>query len=164
MSYQLFKTEILAKNGVQFNDRMKASKVIGNAYNNLIQRHFEVLSGGGQFSTLSPKTQILIQGIQQVFEQNSMSHNRVNIWSQFAPHIYSYWTGGVAIGSTGIVTITSTGVFKGPPIPENDNPQIWINVFIGVISVHITTLVGTYTNFVTGITVPWSGALLKTFP
>lgn len=164
MSFQLFKQEILGRIGKQHESRTKTSKIIADAYVNLIMRHFETISGGGQFMTIQSKKQILARGIQNNFEMNIKSDRRINVWDQLAPHIYSAWTGNQCIGPTGMVMITGTGVFKGPPIPENDDPKIWLEVFCGVIAVHLTTLIGTYTNFVTGVTIPWSGVLLKTFP
>lgn len=164
MSYQLFKTEILAKLNKTHTSKTKTAGILATAYTNLILRHFEVLTGGGVFSMSSTKTQPLKMQIQSVFMQNYTSHNRVNLWSQLSPGIMTFWTGQICMGTTGIVAVTSPGTFMGPPIPESNNPAIWIDMFSYVSAIHLKTLVGTYTNYVTGITVPWSGTLLQTFP
>ena len=165
MSYQVFKAEVLAGLAKPHSDKLKPAKVLAKAYNNLIQRHFETLTGAGQFSLAAAGTSGLIAGFHAAFTQNYASANkRVNIFQQLAPYIYTYWAAQTAIGPLGIATVTYTGNFSGPIIPESNNPTLWLDVFIGVIATHILTLVGTYTNFVTGATTPWTGALLLTFP
>lgn len=164
MSYSLFRSEINALTGMQHVSRIQYAQIISSAYNGLVMRSFESLTGGGQYIGASAKLPGLFQGIHSITESNLNQHKTVNFFSQIAPHIYTYWAGAVIPGPLGLVTLTSTGNFKGPIIKQNFNFQIWINTFIGVVAVHIMSLVGTYLNYVTGVTTPWSGALLITTP
>lgn len=161
MSFQLFKAEILGNLQTQHSSKTKTAIVIGTAYNNLVQRMIEPLCGGVMFYTLIPKTPALIAGLQSVFTQNLLTaKKRVNIFQQFAPHIYTYWTGATTVGPLGNVTLTSTGVFNGPFLPETTDPNLWLDVLCAVCSTHIKTLVGIYINSTTGASSPWSGSVL----
>jgi len=164
MSYSLFKSEIGALTGMQHVSRIQFAQVIGKAYNGLIERSYETLTGSGKVVAPIARLPGLIQGIYGVTEGNLGHTNQVNFFRQIAPYIYTYWAGQTIIGSLGMIVITSTGLFTGPIIPQNFNIQIWLNVFVGVVATHILTLLGTYTNYVTGLTTPWSGALLLTTP
>lgn len=164
MSYSLFKTEIGALTGMQHVSRLQFAQVVGKAYNGLVERHFETLTGSGKVVAPIARLPALIQGIYSITESNLAQSNDVNFFSQIAPFIYTYWAGQVMMGPLGIATITSTGIFQGPIVPQNFNIQIWLNVFVGVVAVHILSLIGTYTNYVSGITSPWSGGLLLTTP
>lgn len=161
MSFKLFKSEVLGNLRTQHDSKTKTSQIIGTAYNNLVQRMIEPLTGGMTFYSCIPKTPSLITGIQSVFTKNITSSKKsVNIFKQFEPFILSYWAGANTVGPLGAVTITSTGSFKGPIIPENTNPTLWLDVFCAVASVHIKSLVGIYVNSASGTTTPWSGAML----
>ena len=164
MSLSLFKTEIMALTGMQHVSRMQFAQTVGTAYNNLILRCFETLSGGGQFLAAAAGTPTLINGIHSITEQNLNQHKDVNFFSQIAPHIYTYWAGQPCIGPLGVVTVTSPGNFQGPIVPQNFDATIFIGIFQGVVATHLLTLSGTYINSVTGVTTPWSGATLLTTP
>ena len=164
MSYSLFRTEIGALTGYQHISRMQYSQVISSAYNNLILRCFETLTGGGIVVGASARLPLLYNGILSTCEMNLHQSNNVNFFNQISPYIYSYWAGQTIPGPLGLVTITGTGSFKGPIIAQNFNIQIFISIFCGVVATHILTLTGQYLNYVTGVVSPWSGALLLTTP
>lgn len=164
MSYSLFQTELSMKLQKQHTDTTKFARTIATAYDNLISRYFEILSGGGQFIAIKAGLPGLIAGLTARFAANLQQHNDVNIFNQMGPLVQAYWTGQVCIGAAGMVTITSPGTFKGPIIPQNNSLQIFISTLMGVVSTHLLTLQGIYTNFYTGATSPWSGALLQTIP
>lgn len=164
MSYSLFKTEIMALTGMQHVSRMQFAQVVGNAYNNLVLRCFETLSGGGQFLAAAGGVGALINGIHSITEQNLQQHNNIDFFNQIAPFIYTYWAGQPCIGPLGVVTVTSPGTFQGPIVPQNFDATIFINIFQGVVATHLLTLQGTYVNSITGVTTPWSGVTLMTTP
>lgn len=149
---------------MQHVSRIQFAQVVGKAYNGLVERSFETLTGAGKVIAPSAKLPGLISGIYSITESNLAQTNQVNFFSQIAPHIYTYWAGAVITGPLGIVNVQGTGVFAGPIVPQNYNIEIWLAIFLGVVATHILTLVGTYINSVTGITTPWSGALLLTTP
>lgn len=164
MSYQLLKAELNLNLKVQHTDQTKFARTIANAYNSFISRHYEIMSAGGQFVAISAGLPVLTAGLVAKFSANLAQHNDVNLFDQMEPLIKAYWTGQICIGSAGMVTITNAGIFKGPIIPQNMDLQVFISTFIGVVSAHLLTLQGQYVNFYTGVTSPWSGALLKTIP
>lgn len=165
MSYSAFKAEILGGLQTQHRDKTKASRVVSMAYTNLVLRHYETLTGAGQYFLASGMTAGLQAGLQAIFLKNLASeHNRISQYNLWAPYIYSYWAGATIPGPLGIAVVTGTGTWSGPPMPENKDPQLWLRVLTGVIASHITSLLGTYTNYYTGYTTPWSGGLLLTFP
>lgn len=164
MSFQLFKTELSLKLQKQHTDTTLFARTIATSYNSLISRHFEILSGGGQFIAINAGLPALIGGLTANFLANLNQHKDVNIFNQMGPLIKAYWTGQVCVGAAGMVTITNPGTFKGPVIPQNNNLQIFISTLLGVVSAHLMTLQGIYTNFYTGATSQWSGLFLKTIP
>lgn len=164
MSYQLLKSELKLKLFKQHDDRRKVARVFSLAYDKFVMRHFDIITGGGKAIATSAKVPALKLGIESVLMKNLLSESRINFFNDIAPYIQTYWAGQTIIGSTGIVVISNTGVFKGPPIPENNSIDIWLNILQGVISVHMLTMTGTYTNYYTGITLPWSSASLQTTP
>lgn len=149
---------------MQHVSRMQFAQVVGTAYNNLVLRHFETLTGGGIVVAAPVGLPGLIQGIYSITEQNLHQHNDVNFFDQIAPFIYTYWIGQTMPGSLGIATVTGTGNFSGPIPPKNFDAVIFVNILIGVVATHILTLTGTYLNYYTGATTPWSGGTLLTFP
>lgn len=165
MSYKTFKAEILAGLKEPHQNQTLPATVIATAYTNLILRHIIPLNGGGGFKQVVVKTKLLEQELNIIFQQNITSaQNRINFWDQLSPAIIKFWTGELSFGPLGIVNITNPGTFTGPEIPESDDPEIWLDVFIGVASTHILTLQGIYTNYWLPFTIPWSGALLQTAP
>lgn len=164
MSYQLFKAELRNKVYKQHDSLNKFPSSFAAAYNNLVMRHFDTLTGGGKLVRISAGRPILQQSIYAQLMINRKSPAEVNFFNQIAPFIKIYWAGQQIIGPTGIVTITYPGEFIGPYLKQNQNINIFINTLVGVISTHIMTLTGMYTNAYTGITTPWSGALLRTTP
>lgn len=166
MSYKLFKAECMKSLRPAHTNKYKQAITIARAYNNLILNHIETVSGGGKFVTGGLRIPLLIAGMQLVFEaqRRAGSYYKINIFKLIAPVIRLYWFGQVCVGPTGTVIVSSTGVFKGPSIPNNKSIDGFMKIFMGVIRVHLLTLTGTYTNFYTGLTTPWSGALLKSLP
>lgn len=165
MSYETFKGEILAGQIKPHTDKTRGARVIAQAYTNLVLRHFETLTGAGQYFSAPAMTATLQAGLQGVFTQNLLSEtNRVPQFNKWAPYIYSYWAAATIPGPLGIVVVTYTGNWVGPVMPETNDPQLWLRVLSGIIYTHIISLAGTYTNYFTGITSPWSGGLLLTFP
>tara|TARA_Y100000389_G_C17447490_1_gene512527 strand:- start:1997 stop:2494 length:498 start_codon:yes stop_codon:yes gene_type:complete len=165
MSYLAFKAEVLSGLQTAHTDKQRASRVLSIAYVNLISRHMELLTGGGTVLGM-PLQQLPLQaGLQTLFLQSYTSQTTVQSqYNMWAPYIYTAWAGQAIVGPIGAVAILNTGVWSGPPIPPNLDPRLWIDVLTAVITTHIISLSGTYTNFFTGITTPWSGALLQTFP
>ena len=70
------------------------------------------------------------------------------------------------VGPTGFVTVTGTGMWKAPPLPQNFDFNLMLWTFEAAARVHLTSLTGFYTStvIVPPIVVPWSGALLITLP
>ena len=165
MSYSAFKAEVLSGLQTAHGDKIRGSRVMAQAYINLISRHMELLTGGGSVLGMPVGLPTLQAGLQTIFLQSYTSQttaqSQYNMW---APYIYTAWAGQAIVGPTGVVAVLNTGVWSGPPIPPNLDPSLWIDVLTAVITTHIISLSGTYTNFFTGITTPWSGALLQTFP
>jgi hypothetical protein len=166
MSYKLFKAECMATLYPPHSNKFKQAITMSRAYNNLVLNHVESVSGGGRFVSGALKIPLLIAGMQLVFEaqRRAGSYKKINIFNLLGPVIKLYWTGQVCVGPTGTVIVTNTGVFKGPPIPNNKSVDGFMKIFMGVIRTHILTLTGTYTNFYTGLTTPWTGALLQSLP
>lgn len=164
MSYQLFKVELMTKVFKAHDSRTKFGSSFATAYNNLIQRHFDTITGGGVFITGNSRKPVLGNSINSILMTNYSKKIPVNFFDQIAPFIYAYWTGLNAIGPTGTCIVTYPGLFKGAPIPTNSDINIFINVAIGVISTHLKTMTGIYTNIYSGITTPWSGGTLITTP
>ena len=165
MSYSLFQAEILAGLRSPHSDKTRGAEVIAKAYTNLILRHFETLTGAGQYYSAPTKTAILQSGLQTIFLQNlSAETNRVSQFNKGGPYMKLFWAGAVIPGPLGIVTVTNTGTWKGPVMPENNDPTLWLRVLCGITATHLLSLSGTYLNFYTGATSAWSGGLLLTFP
>lgn len=164
MSFQLLKTELKLKLGKQHDDRTKLAKALATGYDKLVNRHFDIITGGGKPIATTARVPALQIGIQSVLLKNLTSETRVNFFNDIAPYIKAYWAGMLIIGGTGQVIISNTGVFKGPPVVENNTIDVWLNILQGVIAVHLVTMTGTYTNYYTGATIPWSSASLKTTP
>lgn len=165
MSYRLFKAECMKSLRPAHSNRFKQAITMARAYNNLVLNHLETMSGGGVFLSGGLRIPLLIAGLQLIFEtQRHTGRTKINIFTLMAPVIQSYWIGQVCVGPAGTVIVTSPGVFKGPRIPNNTSIDGFMKIFMGVIRTHILTLSGTYTNFYTGATTPWSGALLKSLP
>lgn len=164
MSYQLFKSELKLKLFKQHDDDRKVARVLAAAYDKLVLRHFDIITGGGKVIGSSAKVPILRSGIEAILRKNKLSDRRVNFFNDIAPYIKAYWSGLTIVGSLGTVIISNTGVFKGPPVVENNNIDIWLSILQGVVAVHMVTMTGTYTNYYTGVTIPWSSASLKTTP
>lgn len=164
MSYQVFKAEILAGNVKPHNSKTKPARVIASAYTNLIMRHFETLTGGGQYLTAKAKQPILQASLQKIFTASLSEQSRKNQLQKWDNAIYTFWKGAVIPGPLGVVTINNTGKWVAPYIPENSDNEIWLKILLGVIATHLKTMTGMYLNFVTGATTSWSSALLVTFP
>lgn len=164
MSYSLFRAQINALTGMQHVSRIQFAQTIANAYNGLVERSFETLTAGGIVVGAVAGLPGLTAGIYSITEKNLHQTKEVNFFTQIAPFIYQYWVGKTIVGPTGVVTITTTGNFKGPMIKQNFTFQIWITTFVAVVAVHIMSLQGMYVNNTTGLTSPWSGALLITTP
>ena len=167
MSYTLFKLEMLSKLVPPHTSPTKQSSTIANAYDNLVNRHFEVLTGAGSVTASSARIPLIQTGLQGIFELNRRAgFNKVNIWDMMAPFIYAYWSGMVGNGPMGMFTVTFPGVFKGPVIPEGTNFETWLNIFCAVAYSHILTLAGIAILNIGPfpITVPWSGVLLIACP
>lgn len=164
MSFSLFKSQISALTGRQHVSRIQFAETIAKAYNGLVTRAFETVTGGGK--VVAPITGLpgLIAGIYSITEQNLHQHNEVNFFSQIAPYFKMYWVGKQIIGPTGFVVINNTGQYKGPMIKQHFNFEIWVNIFVACCATHIMTLSGTYTTYAWGVTTPWSGALLVSLP
>ncbi len=166
MSYKLFKAECMSTLFPPHTNKFIQAITMSRAYNNLILNHVESLSGGGRFVAGGIKIPLLIAGMQLVFEaqRRAGAYAPINIFSLISPVIKLYWLGQVCVGPTGTVVVTNTGVFKGPKIPNNKSRDGFMKIFQGVVRTHILTLSGTYTNFYTGLTTPWSGAVLQSLP
>jgi hypothetical protein len=147
-------------------DNYRQAITIARAYNNLVLNHIETVSGGGKFVSGGVRIPLLIAGMQLVFEtqRRAGSYKKINIFNLISPVIKLYWMGQICVGPTGTVIVTNSGVFKGPHIPNNKSIDGFMKIFMGVIRTHLLTITGTYTNFYTGLTTPWSGALLKSLP
>jgi len=165
MSYNAFKVEVLSGLQTAHGDKIRGSRVMAQAYINLISRHMEIITGGGSVIGMPAGLPALQAGLQTIFLQSWTSQttmqSQFNMW---APYIYTAWAGQMIVGPTGFVAVLNTGSWAGPPIPQNLDPRLWLDVLIAVITTHIISLSGTYTNYFTGMTTPWSGALLQTFP
>lgn len=165
MSYKLFKAECMSSLSPKHNNLFKPAITISRAYNNLVLNHLEPMTGGGKFLTGGFRIPLLIAGLQLVFEaQRRNGWVPVNMFTLMSPIFKLYWQGNVAAGPTGVVIITNPGIFKGPKVPPNTSVDGFMKIFMGVLRVHIKTLSGTYTNFYTGVTTPWSGAMLRSLP
>lgn len=166
MSYRLFKAECMKSLRPAHLNKYKQAITIARAYNNLVLNHIETMSGGGKFVAGGIKIPLLIAGMQLVFEaqRRAGAYYKINIFKLIGPVIKLYWAGQVCVGPTGTVIVTTTGVFKGPHIRNTKSIDGFMKIFMGVMRTHILTLTGTYTNFYTGLTTPWSGALLKSLP
>lgn len=164
MSYRLLKSELKVQLFKQHNDRYKFAKVLSNAYVKFVMRHFDTLTGGGKPAGITAKGTVLKRQIQTILDKNFKSERKINFFNDLEPFIKTFWTGVTITGPTGIVIINNPGIFKGPPVIENNNIDIWLGILNGVIGIHMLSMTGIYTNAYTGITVPWTSALLKTTP
>ncbi len=166
MSHRLFKLECLLSLRPPHLDKYRQAITIARAYNNLVLNHIETMTGGGKFVSGGLRIPLLIAGMQLVFEaqRRAGAYKKINIFKLISPIIRLYWTGQVCVGPTGVVVITSPGVYKGPAIPNNNSVEGFMKMFMAVNRAHLITLTGTYTNYYTGVTTPWSGALLKSLP
>lgn len=167
MSYTLFKLELLSNLVPSHSSTTKQASSIARAYDNIVSRHFEVLTGAGRVTGSSARVPILQNGFQSVFDLNRKAgFNKLNIWTMMSPFIYSYWAGMMGNGPLGMFTVTFPGVFRGPVIPESVSYEAWLNIFCAVAYTHILTLAGIalITALPVPITVPWSGVLLLACP
>jgi hypothetical protein len=164
MSFSLFRSQIQALTGRQHVSRLQFAETISKAYNGLVERSIETVTAGGKVIAPAVGLPGLIGGIYGITEANLHQHNPINFFNQIAPYFYLYWTAKQIVGPTGVVIVTSTGSYKGPKLPQNFDFNIWVTVFCAVCTVHMTTLIGTYTNNVTGVTTPWAGGLLMHLP
>jgi len=165
MSFPLFKGEMLGQLVPQHSSKTKQSRIFATAYNNVARRHHEVMTGGGTVTLGGIKVPIMTGLAQSIFSFNRISQfKKFNFFSQLAPVVYSYWMGQVIVGPLGIVNVTYPGLLVGPAIPETDSFSTWLNMLCAVLAAHMMTLAGTYTNFYTKKTHPWSGAMLLPCP
>lgn len=164
MSFSLFRAGMNALTGMQHVSRMQYSQIIAKSYNSVIENTFETLTGAGKVIAPIAGVPGLTAGIYQITEMNLHQHKAINFIRQMNPYIQTYWASKVIIGPTGVVKILSPGNFMGPIIPQNMDFRIKINIMCAAIAVHLMTLTGMYTNNVTGVTTPWSGALLTPLP
>jgi hypothetical protein len=163
MSWAVLKFQMLAGLNPPHASITQQADVISKSYTNLVSRTFETLTGGGQFIGAAGRTKIARLGMHCVFDVNRRyGFLPVNIFTQITPYFLSYWAGQTCVGPLGQVTILFPGLFLGPPIPPNISPEAFVNIMCGVMSTHMLTMAGIYTNFITGVTIPWSGALLLT--
>lgn len=164
MSYNLFRTELKSKLYKQHDSKTKFASTLATAYDKFVNRHFDTMTGGGKPIGSSARIPMLQQGFQIMFTKNLFSEGRINFFSQMAPFFKAYWAGMVITGPTGIVVVTGTGFFQGPIVIENNSIDIFLNILQGCVAVHMMTMFGTYTNYYTGLTFPWTSALLLTTP
>jgi hypothetical protein len=165
MSYAAFKFEVISQLYPPHSDTVRQAQVIGTAYNNLVLRHFDTLSGGGQYLLGSARLPVLISGLQAIFALNRASgFSAVNIFRQIGPLLKAYWAGATIIGPLGVTVVSSPGNVFGPVIPQTTNYTVFLNIFCGVLYAHMLTLAGTFTSYWFGRTTPWGGALLLSTP
>lgn len=164
MSYSLLRHELKNYLFKQHNDSTKFSRIMANSYTNFVNRHFDTMTGGGRPVGISAKNIILRRQIQTILDRNIKNSRKINFFNDLEPFIKSFWMGQVITGPTGMVVINNPGIFKGPHVPENNSIDIFLGVLQGVIGVHMLSMTGLYTNAYTGVTIPWTSALLKTTP
>lgn len=167
MSYTLFKLEMISSLMPPHKSGTLQASTIARAYDNLVMRHFEVLTGAGRVVGSSARIPILQQGFQTVFSINRKSgFSKLNIWTMMSPFIYAYWAGMTGIGPLGNFVVIFPGVFRGPPVKESNNFENWLNMFCAISYSHILSLAGiaTLTYGPVPIIVPWSGVLLLACP
>ena len=165
MSWQLFKSEAGVLTGIPHVSEFQYAQTMATAYNNLVLRHFDSLTGMGVVINSTPKVPALLQGLLSVCQMNLSHQSQVNWLQQIAPHIITFWTGAIIIGPLGQVTVTSPGTWSAIPFVQNTNFNILLTTFEATARLHLMTLTGIYVSTVVpGVTTPWSGALLQTFP
>jgi len=165
MSFPLMRQEILSQLVPPHTDPSKQARVIAQAYTNCVLRHFEKMSGGGTAVQAPARTPALLAGLQQIFNTNRQTgFNKLNFWQQLNPLIIQYWTGQIFVGPIGIVAVTFPGILQGPPIPENLDYNLWLNMLSSVLAAHFQSLTGIFTNFFPGISFPWLGVFLSPCP
>lgn len=155
----------MALTGMTHVSRVQYSQIMASAYHESVLRHFDTLTAGGTVINTAPKLPALVQGFLSVCEMNMGQHQGVNWLSQIGTYIITYWTGAMIIGPTGTVTVASPGSWIGPPVVQNLDFNIILYTFEAAARIHIMSLTGIYvSSVVPGVTSPWSGALLQTFP
>jgi hypothetical protein len=165
MSYNLFAVDVLSSIVPQHTSTNKQSRIVAQAYTRLVQRHFEVMTGGGRAITAPSRIPVLQAGLQAVFSANRRWGNvPLNIFSQMAPAFRAYWTGQIITGPLGNVTITFPGVFRGPALKTVVSLESWLNVFCAVAAAHIMTLLGVYIPNILPVPMPWSGVMMLACP
>ena len=166
MSWQLFHTECSALTGMTHVSREQFSQTIATAYHGSVMRHLDSVTGGGVVINTAPKLPMLTMGLISIANMNLASHSQSINWvQQVGKFIKLYWVGAMITGPTGMVVVSSTGVWTAPSVVPNTDFNILLWTFEAVALIHLMTLVGTYTSTVVpGLTTPWSGATLLTIP
>lgn len=164
MSWLVFMNKVHLELSGGTQDKQQFTKTLMKEYHNSIQRHVDIPSGGGKFSTLRPDP--VIQLLQVWAELNLMSPPDVaqdtNFLDQCKFCIPIYWIGAVATGGTGVSTVLFPGIWLPVELPPNQNMMIMLTKFSLLSILHKMTMLGTFTNSTSGITVPWSGVMLQT--
>lgn len=165
MSFTLFKAELLAGLLPPHASPVKQAQVMSQAYNNLVLRKFEILTGAGTAVNSTPRVPALQAGLQAIFELNRrVGISRINFFDMLNPLLMAFWSGMLYVGPLGTATVLFPGVLLGPIIPESTSFVAWLNIICGALAAHMLTLVGIYINNLTGIPLPWSGVFLIPCP
>lgn len=165
MSFTLFKAELLGRLLPPHASPVKQAIVLSTAYNNLVLRKFEVLTGAGTAVNSAPKVPALQAGLQAIFELNRrVGFARINFFEMLNPVLLAFWSGMVYVGPLGVATVLFPGVIIGPTIPESTSFVAWMNILCGALAAHMLTLAGIYVNTILGIPLPWSGVFLIPCP
>lgn len=165
MSWSLFKTQCNVLTGNPHVTTQLFANTIANAYHTCMSLHFDSMTGAGVLTNNAPKLPLLTQTILQYCELNRQSTADVDLLQQIGPAFISYHLGGLIVGPTGTVVVSSGGTWSNIKTPPNTNFQIILNNLQIACMVHLTTLVGTYTStIIPGVVSPWSGALFVAMP
>lgn len=165
MSWSLFKTKCAVLTGPQHISKEQFAFTIADAYHQAVTLHFDTLTAGGVLVNNAPKFPILYQNILTQCNANLVSHQEIDFLKQIGPAILSYHAGGIIVGPTGTVTITSPGSWNNIKIEQNFDFQILLNAMIISFRTHIMTMSGVYvSSVVPGVTSVWSGALFTSLP
>lgn len=164
MSWTIFTNKCNTALGGGTMDRTYFVKKLLTEYHECIQRHKDVINGGGQFSNLSPKPIITILNIWTQLNQMSPPGTvaNVNLLDQLKFVIPIYFIGGVSNGPLGISTILFPGLWLPVELKQNLNMMIMLNKISLLGILHTKTLLGTFVSSSTGLITPWSGVSLMT--
>jgi len=165
MSFTLFKAELLGRLLPPHSSPVKQAITLATAYNNLVLRKFEILTGAGTAVNSAPKVPALQAGLQLIFTLNrEVGFTRINFFDMLNPFLMAFWAGMTYVGPLGTATVLFPGILLGPVIPETTSFFAWLNILCGALAAHMLTLAGIYINSLTGIPLPWSGVFLIPCP